>query len=272
MNTVAPVTEALLRLNQFTPKVKQSTMTTTRALITLISFSTIFSQLAFAQAGRESAYGGKEGFVEIDGVRARYLVLAGDVSKNEKPRPVWIGLHGVVGCSEHAMWAWHDAATAAGAILIAPQGTEQRESDGEGYNRWHFERDSRSLLQMVEEVGKTHPIDRERVAIVGFSHGGSLALKTVSLYPEKFHFAAVIAAGLANSADEDGLRMAAQRGVPMFYACGEDDEHVAPRYSPTLTRIKELGFKTTAEFLPKVGHDPRPFNKGLLEAYKAAGF
>ena len=247
-------------------------MTTTRALIfTLISIGTMFSQLAFGQAGREPTYGGKEGFVEIDGVRARYLVLAGEESQKEKPRPVWVGLHGVVGCSEHAMWAWHDAATAAGAVLIAPQGTEQRDSDGAGYNRWHFERDSRSIQQMVEEVGKTYSIDPKRMAIVGFSHGGSLTLHTLARYPEKFRFAAVIASGLSNSDGEDGLRKAAQRGVAMFYACGVDDKYAAARYSPTLTRIKELGFKTTTELLPGVGHDPRPFNKGLVEAFKAAG-
>ncbi|HEX8372315.1 MAG TPA: prolyl oligopeptidase family serine peptidase [Chthoniobacterales bacterium] len=244
-------------------------MKTTRTLTTLIAvISTFLSQFAFGQAGRENAYGGKEGFVEMDGVKARYLVLAGEEKEKGKPRPVWIGLHGVVGCSEHAMWAWHDAAMAAGAILIAPQGTEGGE-DGGGYNRWNFERDSRSFLQMVEEVGKTHSIDPKRVALVGFSHGGSLTFHTLANNPDKFHFAAVIASGLGNSANEEGLKKAAER-VPMFYACGEDDKRAASRYPDTLAKINELGFKTTTELLPGVGHDPRPFNKSLVEAFQAA--
>jgi predicted esterase len=242
----------------------------TRTLISPIALLvTLLSQFAFGQAGRENAYGGKEGFVEIDGVRARYLVLAGEETEKGKPRPVWIGLHGIVGCSEHAMWAWHDAALAAGAILIAPQGTEHRASDGEGYSRWNFERDSRSFQLMVEKVGQTHPIDPKRVALIGFSHGGSLTFHTLANYPDKFHFAAVIASGLSNSASEEGLKKAAQR-VPLFYACGQDDKRVAARYPETLARIKELGFETTTELLPGVGHDPRPFNKGLVEAFRAA--
>jgi hypothetical protein len=52
---------------------------------------------AYAQANKEPNYGSKEKFVEIDGVRSRYLVLSPAGLKKDTPAPVWIGLHGVVG-------------------------------------------------------------------------------------------------------------------------------------------------------------------------------
>ncbi len=168
-----------------------------------------------AQANKEPNYGSVEKFVEIDGIRSRYLVLTPAGIKKDTPPPVWIGLHGVVGCSEHAMWAWHEVANKLGMILIAPQGTELDKN--EGYNRWNYERDSRSFLLMLDDVERQQSIDRSRIAIVGFSRGAWLALHTLQRYPDKFHFAGIIAGAFWNPIEDAGLRTAASRGVTTFY-------------------------------------------------------
>jgi poly(3-hydroxybutyrate) depolymerase len=243
-------------------------------LLTFVLAPFFAGPTAFAQANKENNYGGQERFVELDGVACRYLVL---FPKNPPdplapPPPVWIGLHGVVGCSEHAMWAWHDAAREAGAILIAPQGTARRESDGEGYHRWDRQRDARSFLLMLDALEKETPIDRTRISLLGFSDGGWLTLQTLAAQPDTYHFAAVIAGAFWGEIDEAGLRRAARAPVPMplFYACGQADVHVNADYPDTLARLRDLGFSVTAENPPEVDHTPRPFNPGLLAAHRAA--
>lgn len=227
---------------------------------------------AFSQANKENNYGGQERFLELDGVACRYLVLFPKTPSDPlaPPPPVWIGLHGVVGCSEHAMWAWHDAAREAGAILLAPQGTAKRESDGEGYHRWDRQRDPRSFLRMLDALEKETSIDRSRIALLGFSDGGWLTLQTLAAQPDTYHFAAVIAGAFWGEIDEAGLRRAARASVPLFYACGQADVHVNADYPATLARLRALGFSVTTENPPEVYHTPRPFNASLVQAWRNA--
>lgn len=222
---------------------------------------------AYAQANKESNYGGKEKFVKIDGILSRYLVLSPAGLKKDTPAPVWIGLHGVVGCSEHAMWAWHDVATKLGVILIAPQGTEP---ESEGYNRWNDDRDSRSFLLMLDDVEREQAIDRSRISVVGFSRGAALALYTLQRYPEQFHFAGVVSGAFWGDIKDDGLRTAAARGVSTFYGCGQADKAVYRSFGPTLSRLHDLGLAVHSYNPAGVGHDPRPFNSALSFAYSQA--
>jgi poly(3-hydroxybutyrate) depolymerase len=235
--------------------------------VTLFVWSMTASN-AYAQANKEPNYGSKEKFVEIDGVRSRYLVLSPAGLKKDTPAPVWIGLHGVVGCSEHAMWAWHDAASKLGVILIAPQGTEP--DKGEGYNRWNDDRDSRSFLLMLDDVEREQAIDRSRISLVGFSRGAALALYTLQRYPEQFHFVGVIAGAFWGEIEDAGLRTAAARGVTTFYGCGQADRGVYRRFAATLSRLHDLGFAVHSYNPVGVAHDPRPFNSALSFAYSQA--
>lgn len=222
----------------------------------------------YAQANKEPNYGSVERFIDVDGIRSRYLLLTPEGIENGTPRAVWIGLHGVVGCSEHAMWAWNDVAKKQGVILLAPQGTEPHKD--EGYNRWNYERDSRSFLLMLDDVAQTYNIDRSRVALIGFSRGAWLALHTLQRYPQQFHFAGVISGAFWDPIEAAGLRDAAARGVSIFYGCGQADKNVYPRFQATFNQLHELGFSVVSQNPVGVTHDPRPFNAALSFAYSQA--
>ena len=63
-----------------------------------------------------------------------------------------------------------DAAAKAGALLLAPQGR------GRSWRFWQGgSDDSDFALDVIDDAAKQWPIDRDRVAVSGFSYGGAMA-------------------------------------------------------------------------------------------------
>lgn len=86
------------------------------------------------------------------------------------------------------------------------------------------ERESESVLQMVNHMVSKHRINRQAIFIAGFSSGGQFANILAASYPETFRAAAIIGAG-------GYFCKPGHTGIPGFIDCDaeeEDDAEYAP--------------------------------------------
>mgnify|MGYP001352493529 CR=1 FL=1 len=119
------------------------------------------------------------------------------------PAPLLVVLHADGSSAAAAAKAWGALAQSLGAHLLAPSGSQPLEVNGELGAQW-FKATARPaqdlaphearVLQAVESVLAAHPIDRERVWIVGEGASAMLAFELAARAPGLFR-AAVLADG-----------------------------------------------------------------------------
>lgn len=103
----------------------------------------------------------------------RALIYIPETSVQPEPMPVVVMLHGAGGTARHSMDLVREHADQLGFILLAP--TSQG-STWDLVGRRSFGADVSALDALLEEVFATYRPDPARVAIAGFSDGGSYAL------------------------------------------------------------------------------------------------
>jgi predicted peptidase len=108
-----------------------------------------------------------------------------------------------------------------GAILIAPQSVG---------GSWNTTSNDRAVMALLDAVRATYNIDSKRVAVTGFSMGGSGTWFFADKYPELFSVAIPVAGMPPGSSGS--------WKTPVFAVHSRNDE-VMP-IEPTATRIKEL--------------------------------
>jgi dipeptidyl aminopeptidase/acylaminoacyl peptidase len=97
--------------------------------------------------------------------------------------------------------------------------------------------DLRDILAGVDEIERTLPVDRNRLAVVGWSYGGFMTMWTVT-QTQRFQ-AAVAGAGIANWQSYYGQNGIDQWLIPYFGASVYDDPAVYARSSP-INFIKQV--------------------------------
>ncbi|HEV3446249.1 MAG TPA: prolyl oligopeptidase family serine peptidase, partial [Gemmataceae bacterium] len=97
--------------------------------------------------------------------------------------------------------------------------------------------DLRDILSGVDEVLKTHPVDKERLGITGWSYGGYMTMWAVT-QTQRFR-AAVAGAGIANWQSYYGQNGIDQWLLPYFGASVYDDPAVYAKSSP-INFIKQV--------------------------------
>lgn len=65
-----------------------------------------------------------------------------------------------------------------GAYVVAPQSTSFWIEDGPGF--------APHILEIIREVSRRHPIDRERILVAGASNGGYMSIELTTIYPGLF--------------------------------------------------------------------------------------
>lgn len=126
----------------------------------------------------------------------------------DKPTPVLFAFHGAGG-SENMFFDTYgagrliDLASERGWIVIAPRQT----LNGLGLN----------IVEMLDELEKSLPIDRSRVMLVGHSMGAAQAMQQVSNYPQQI-FAVAALGGGGTVKRSDALEQ-----IPFYVAAGDRD-------------------------------------------------
>jgi predicted esterase len=111
-----------------------------------------------------------------------------------------------------------------GAYVVAPQSTSFWLEDGDRF--------APLIRQIVREVARRHPIDHERIYVVGASNGGYMSLKMTTVYPDLFA-ASVPICGVVESLQPGGPTMitdAELRAIrtPTWLVTSRDDDTVPP--------------------------------------------
>lgn len=111
-------------------------------------------------------------------------------------------------------------------------------------------RAARQVLELIEQLAAEHPVDRDRVYLVGVSMGGSGAWDLATRRPDLFGGAIVLCGG----ADEaTGHRLAR---LPVWCFQGARDEVVVPSLSRNMiAAIERAGGKPRYTEFPSAGHD-----------------
>ena len=142
-----------------------------------------------------------------------------------KPVPLVLALHyggSPNGAAQGLMVMLVEPALAElGAIIIAPQSVG---------GAWNTASNERAVILLLDEIRATYSIDARRIAVTGYSMGGSGAWFFAGKYPELFSVAIPVAGMPSGSAES--------WKTPVFAVHSRNDE-VMP-IGPTEMRIKEL--------------------------------
>jgi predicted esterase len=112
-----------------------------------------------------------------------------------------------------------------GAYVVAPQSTSRWLDDGDRF--------APQIREIIREVARRHPVDRERIYVAGCSNGGYMSLKMTTVYPDLFA-ASVPICGVVQSLEPGGPPMitdAELRNIhtPTWLVASRDDDTVPPQ-------------------------------------------
>lgn len=128
-------------------------------------------------------------------VEFKYEVTLPPNHDKSKPAPLVVALHHYHGNMAAATERWKEPAAAVGAILLTPQGTLEA-GEGSGQFQWgdDLNRIENNVMGAIIEVMEKHNINDQRVALVGFSQGASIAYSLAMRNPDAFSGIVPIAA------------------------------------------------------------------------------
>jgi predicted peptidase len=111
-----------------------------------------------------------------------------------------------------------------GAYVVAPQSTSFWLEDGDRF--------APQILEIVREIARRHPIDRDRIYVAGCSNGGYMSLKMTTVNPDEFA-ASVPICGVVTSLQPGGPTMItdaelASIDTPTWLVASRDDTTVPP--------------------------------------------
>src|SRR5579884_556859 len=128
--------------------------------------------------------------------------------------------------------------------------------------------DLRDILTGVDEVLKTAPVDKDRLAVAGWSYGGYMTMWSVT-QTQRFR-AAIAGAGIANWQSYYGQNSIDQWLIPFFGATVYDDPAVYARSSP-ITFIKRVRTPTLVLVGERDLECPVPQSREFWHALKTLG-
>ena len=248
------------------------------SLRALIQFTTIFALLAVLQsashAATESFWGAQEHYTQKHGVR--YLLLLPPHYDPHKHYELWLNLHGSPGCASHAVYQYLEAAQQRDVFVLAPQASgwsahSYTRPDGkpDQYRAWDMRKDKARILEALDDVMKSYPFLKQRIALLGFSSGCEMGWRLLAELPTEFYFFGGVANGFKNGrspVSEAALRLAAVH-TPHFYAAGKADPFAGPMFEGTVRKLRADGFELQTANPARVGHDLPPSIQTPLLAF-----
>jgi len=103
--------------------------------------------------------------------RGGFSLYVPEQSNGQTSMPLIVALHGGHGHGRDFLWTWLREARSRGMLLIAPTSRDRTWSIMGGADA-----DAAPLVEMVESVAASYPVDRGRVLLTGMSDGATYAL------------------------------------------------------------------------------------------------
>ncbi len=185
---------------------------------------------------------------EREGNRGQYSLYVPENYTPSKQWPVIICLHGGYGQGYEYIWTWLRPARTKGYILLSPK------SLVETWTMTVGSPDTRSVMQMLDEVAAKYSIDRSRIYLTGLSDGGIFTYIMGLEKHEKFTAVAPVAGALHMAADPL-LRTGSGRELPIFVIHGVHDFIFPVTFTrQTNELLTSLKYNVKYEELPDWGH------------------
>lgn len=202
--------------------------------------------LLVAAAAPAAAKIEKKTVVSRDRERIYYLFVPPGVS-TARPAPLIVTIHGSGGDGRKLVAQWQELAEKEGIVLAGPDSLDSV--------HWASPQDGPLLLRdVVEEVGKNHPIDPRRVYLFGHSAGAVFTLQMACLESEYFA-AAAAHAGSVEPAYFSIFDFAARK-IPIAMFIGTRDAYFPlTAVQATAAALKARGFPVTLTEMPGHTHD-----------------
>ncbi len=170
--------------------------------------------------------------LDVNGVERTYMVYNPAISDTKK-FPLMIVLHGGLGNAESISETTQMNRVAdSGQFIVAyPNGTGGRIRAMTNRRTWNagtccgqaVKRDINDVLfieRMIDRIGSTFPIDKNRIYVAGMSNGAMMAYRLACEIPDKI--AAVIAVSGTLAIDNCD----AAKNIPVLHIHGDQDENV----------------------------------------------
>ncbi|HYC64089.1 MAG TPA: alpha/beta fold hydrolase [Reyranellaceae bacterium] len=170
--------------------------------------------------------------LRIDGLLRSYYLHVPPTARSDAPLVIMLHGAGSNGQDDTVRFGWRRKAEIEGFIVAGPDASPVYAgrpvhtisnprvwNDGAPYltPAAKASNDVALVAGLVEELARTHRIDRRRVYVAGFSSGGNMAGRLVQEMPERLA-AVMIAAGQFTP-----VRPKPARGVPILYFSGDSD-------------------------------------------------
>jgi predicted esterase len=111
-----------------------------------------------------------------------------------------------------------------------------------------------SIVTGLIEVAAAQGVPRERIALIGFSQGGCLALETAARKADSLGAVIGLSAGLIGETVDSSVYKRHQ-GMPVFLGCSERDPHIPlVRVRETEAVFSSLGAEVETRIYPGSGH------------------
>lgn len=212
---------------------------------------------AAARGGRRGAADRKVGF--------RYEVTTPKGLNKSKAAPLVVALHGFGSSAAEEKDTWREAAASAGAILLTPQGTNQR---GSSYN-WgdNLDEIEENIMSAIDDVMDKQKIDKKKIVIVGFSQGGWAAYSLALRNPDTF-CGVIPVCGLCKESesafDDDAVK---NLRVCILYGSDDEDE-ILDSNKKAAEKFKQSGAKVSIKAYDGGHAYPSDTDEALADALK----
>ena len=180
--------------------------------------------------------------------RSDYTLYIPEDYSPDRKLPLIVALHGGYGQGAEYVWTWLRPARSRGYAILAPKSFDVT---------WDMSMpsiDSRSVLQMLNEVTREYAIDPARIYLTGLSDGG---IFTYILGLDQSHLfrGLALVAGALHPIVDPMLRQGRGKDTPIFVVHGAHDFIFPVAFTrQTCKLLKDIGYNLTYEELPEWGH------------------
>ena len=195
------------------------------------------------------------------------LLHTAHVPAGDGPFPTVIALHGW-GASAHDLLGLAPVLVGGEALVLCPQGPVSVPigpglhgygwfplEPGKPPNEEEFRKGAGALRAFLDAALELHPIDPERVILVGFSQGGAMAYEWALSEPERFAGVIALSTWLPEPLASAIGERPGQAELPILVLHGTDDQVVSVDMArASRERLRDFGVQLMYRELP-MGHE-----------------
>ncbi len=184
------------------------------------------------------------------------LLYTAHIPAGEGPFPTVIAMHGW-GASAHDLFGLAPMIHGGEALVLCPQGPIRMQtgpqtvgfgwfplSEGGPPDPVAMVTASAQLRDFIDRACEVHPVDRDRILLMGFSQGGVMAYDLALAEPERFAGLVALSSWLPGPMASRASRGPALEALPTLVIHGTKDPMIAiERMHESLAHLRELGMQ-----------------------------